>query len=814
MSSRGDVEREPANQGEFGTCSAYAMWRIVTELLTLKYNVVVPFDRNIDSVCDICDAYEGSNAEHNAKAITEGKQKFQNIARTMRYKIAVTVSEEQNDFDTLYAAVDRAKGTPMIYIVVTTGRRGHGHHAIAGLRPHTSPARKEVLCINSWGDAKARYPCTRDNLTRFYVVDVKITKTWNSKGETSNPPCREGAQELIDGLLRNEMPRPTPSPTPEPSLTPEQMYEKGCDYYYGRNGVAKDFKQAVFWYRKSADQGNALGQYRLGFCYKNGQGITKDFKQAVFWFHKSADQGNKDAKKKLSESWAQPYLEPSPTPSPTPEPSLTPEKMNKKGRDYYKGRNGVAKDYKQAVFWYRKSADQGNNALGQNSIGFCYFNGLGVVKDLEQAVFWYRKSADQNNVAGQNKLGDCYYKGQGVDQDFKQAEFWYRKSADQGNALGQYYLGHCCENGHGVTKDHKQAVYWYRKSAEQGNALGQNSLGFCYKNGQGVVEDFKQAVFWYGKSADQGNAVAKERLSESWAQPYLEPSPTAEPTPEPSLAPDQMNEKGDDYYYGRNGVAKDFKQAVFWYRKSASAIQGHPEAQSNLGYCYEKGHGVPKDYKLARYWYKKSADQGFALGQYNLGDCCYNGWGDAKDYKEAVFWFLKSKEQGDKDAKKKLRESWARPYLEEQPGIIKKLGSTIWARFFATLNPTEMFKKGENYYHGLNGVAVDYKQAVYWYRKSAEQRHPEAMYRLGVCYYNGKGVTKDFKEAVSWYRESAEQGDAWGQYYLGQCYKYGNGVAKDYEQAVSWYRRSEEQGNKLANQMLAKSWAQPYLERC
>ena len=329
MSSRGNVEREPANQGEFGTCSAYAMWRIVTELLTLKYNVVVPFDRNIDSVCDICDAYEGSNAVYNAKAITKGNRKFQNTSRTMRYKIAVTVSKEQWDFDTLYAAVDRAKGTPMIYVVVTTGRRGHGLHAIAGLRTHPSPARKEVLCINSWGDAKARYPCTKDNLRRFYVVDVKITKTWNSDGETSNPPCREGAQELIDGLLRNEMPRPAPSPTPEPSLTPEQMNEKGNDYYCGRNGVAKDYKQAVFWYRKSADQGNALGQNNLGRCYEKGRGVAKDFEQALFWFRKSADQGNALAQCNL-------------------------------GRCYENGQ-GVAKDFRQAVFWYRKSADQGDD---------------------------------------------------------------------------------------------------------------------------------------------------------------------------------------------------------------------------------------------------------------------------------------------------------------------------------------------------------------------------------------------------------------------------------------------------------------------
>ncbi len=312
MSSRGNVEREPANQGEFSTCSAYAMWRIITEILILKYDVVISFEKNINSICHICNAYKGSNAVSNAKAITEGKEQFQNVSHKKRYKIAVTVSEEQRDFDTLYTAVKRAHGTPLVYVAVSTGKRGHGRHAIAGLRIHPSPARKEILCINSWGDAKARYPCTKDNLTRFYVVDVKITKTWNKKGEISNPPCREGVQELIDGLL----------------LTPEQMYFKGSDYYYGRNGVAKDFKQAVFWYRKSADQGNASAQNSLGYCYYKGHGVAKDFKQAVFWYRKSADQGNALGQSNLG------YC--------------------------YKNGEGVAKDFKQAVFWYRKSADQGD----------------------------------------------------------------------------------------------------------------------------------------------------------------------------------------------------------------------------------------------------------------------------------------------------------------------------------------------------------------------------------------------------------------------------------------------------------------------
>jgi hypothetical protein len=69
--------------------------------------------------------------------------------------------------------------------------------------------------------------------------------------------------------------------------------------YYNGNGVIQDYKQAVAWYQKAADQGNAGAQYNLGFMYKNGYGVNKDSKQAVAWYQKAADQGDVDAKQAL-----------------------------------------------------------------------------------------------------------------------------------------------------------------------------------------------------------------------------------------------------------------------------------------------------------------------------------------------------------------------------------------------------------------------------------------------------------------------------------------------------------------------------------
>ena len=60
--------------------------------------------------------------------------------------------------------------------------------------------------------------------------------------------------------------------------------------------MTKDEKQAVYWYKKAAEQGYAKAQYNLGACYRDGKGVTKDEKEAVYWYRKAADQGNETAK--------------------------------------------------------------------------------------------------------------------------------------------------------------------------------------------------------------------------------------------------------------------------------------------------------------------------------------------------------------------------------------------------------------------------------------------------------------------------------------------------------------------------------------
>ncbi len=53
------------------------------------------------------------------------------------------------------------------------------------------------------------------------------------------------------------------------------------------------------WYQKAADQGDATGQYFLGFMYEAGLGVTKNEVEAAQWYRKAAEQGDKMAKEAL-----------------------------------------------------------------------------------------------------------------------------------------------------------------------------------------------------------------------------------------------------------------------------------------------------------------------------------------------------------------------------------------------------------------------------------------------------------------------------------------------------------------------------------
>ena len=71
--------------------------------------------------------------------------------------------------------------------------------------------------------------------------------------------------------------------------------------YKGGWWGTEDPKEAFFWYKKSAEQGEDGAQLQVGECYANGYGVKMDLRKAASWYQKAADQGNEEAKTRLKE---------------------------------------------------------------------------------------------------------------------------------------------------------------------------------------------------------------------------------------------------------------------------------------------------------------------------------------------------------------------------------------------------------------------------------------------------------------------------------------------------------------------------------
>jgi TPR repeat protein len=179
----------------------------------------------------------------------------------------------------------------------------------------------------------------------------------------------------------------------------------------------------------------------------------------------------------------------------------------------YKAGLSVHRDYKQALAWYRKAADQ-NLADAEQEMGYFYQSGLGAKRDYAQALSWYRRSAIDGSTNAENQLGYMAEEGLGQTQNYAQALSWYEKAAEQGNTQAQENIGYMIQHGSGVPQDFAKAMYWFSKAAVEGNGDAMNQLGWMYQYGQGVGADSLKALSWYQLSAGQGNVHGERNVED------------------------------------------------------------------------------------------------------------------------------------------------------------------------------------------------------------------------------------------------------------------------------------------------------------
>ena len=113
--------------------------------------------------------------------------------------------------------------------------------------------------------------------------------------------------------------------------------------------------------------------------------------------------------------------------------------------------------------------------------------------------------------------------------------------------------------------------------------------------------------------------------------------------------------------------------------------------------------------------------------------------------------------------------------------------------------------------------AKDYQAAVEYFTKAAKSSDyyeaREALFNLGVCYWQDDGIGKNDAESLKWFRIAADQRHKDAPYVLALRYALGDGVEASREKALEWIRTGNERQNMTLGTGLDMDKLEAMLER-
>ena len=247
------------------------------------------------------------------------------------------------------------------------------------------------------------------------------------------------------------------------------------------------------------------------------------------------------------------------------------------------------------------------------------------------------------------------------------------------------------------------------------------------------------------------------------------------------------------------------------------AESGDEAAMNDLANAYLNGDGVEQNFEKSLYWWKKLAECNDPTGQYNVGLYYAKGCGVERDFEKATEWMRKSSENGDKDAEKLIdlfakagenlqkAESGDADAQAEVANLMMYLGRSVtvpgidsedefkeavkWAQKAADNGSGEgCWILGLAYEHG-RGVKEDLNLAIEYFEKGVNLGHAKCMGNLGAIYMNGQVKGKTKEDGFRLMRKAAELGDVHSMKNVGSCYQFGNGVEDSMRKAIYWYEK-------------------------
>lgn len=279
------------------------------------------------------------------------------------------------------------------------------------------------------------------------------------------------------------------------------------------------------------------------------------------------------------------------------------------GRMFLRG-EGVAQDYEKAKLWFDRGIKSGD-AGSQYGLGIMLLEGIGMPKNTIKATELLKASAEQDHSPAQVALGALYL-DQGTASDIQVANRYFELAARYGHIESWYYLAELIEQGIGRDRSCGLAAAYYKNVAEKAEPL---MTSFGEANAAFEDGDEELSLIDYMFAAEQGYEKAQANVAymlDQQKSKWTLPSWLAISTTRPKLL--------------QNAALA----LVYWTR---SAKQSNIDSLVKMGDYYLLGEGTPTDTEKAASCYTAACEyHQSAQALYNLAWMHENGVGLTQDF--------------------------------------------------------------------------------------------------------------------------------------------------------------------------------------
>ncbi|MFA6470293.1 MAG: SEL1-like repeat protein [Bacteroidota bacterium] len=456
-------------------------------------------------------------------------------------------------------------------------------------------------------------------------------------------------------------------------------------------------------------------------------------------------------------------------------------------------------------FQLMRNANSGD-APSQHELSLRYLTGKGFSYDTVKAAHWMKKAADQNYILAKFNYGIFLNSGWGVEWNPFEAYGYFSYAAGKGMREGEYVLGIFYTDNLVIPKNYDSAYAWIKKSADQQYEPAEEVLAEMEKRGIAGTKSSKDSSSGVNTSHPSSAKQSQSQLIQPILLEFDDDKTTQ--ADDLTLLKELFNE-GNEELRNVLGVSRILSDSVqtdstgFSLIRQAAEI-GNPEAMTIVARCYEKGIGVKKDKLLAAVHYIRAIrldsrrapallwrmiNEKNVLATFtqqstkNLPEALYvisslNALGFSgnltdeqalqflqiavsKSYIPAVLdlGFCYSSGQWVKSDKKKAVEFWK--YASDLGNAEGKVRIAVADVFNGTISDAKRsFNELEQYavqgsvlaqtalgycYEKGILVPINYAQAVFYYRKSAQRGNQSAMTALTRMYDERRPKEKEFQ---------------------------------------------------------------------